>query len=116
MTWMRYTAGRLKSDYRYSVGIVYNNYPWPTDAADEQIKLVEKAAQEVLNARALYPKSTPADLYDPRTTPPELVWSHHKLDRAVDKCYRSQPFTTEIKRMEHLFKLYERMIEKQKYL
>lgn len=58
MTWMRYTAGRLKSDYRYSVGIVYNNYPWPTDAADEQIKLVEKAAQEVLNARALYPKST----------------------------------------------------------
>lgn len=106
MTWVRYVGGRLKSDYRYSTGIVYNNFPWPMDVKPAQRKAVENAAQGVLEARAMYPDSSLADLYDPLTTPPELTRAHQKLDRAVDLCYRPQTFTTELNRMEFLFNLY----------
>ncbi|WP_266206266.1 class I SAM-dependent DNA methyltransferase [Pontibacter kalidii] len=108
MDWMRLTTGRLKSDYQYSVLTVYNNFPWPENPSDKNIKAVEVAAQKILDARELFPDSSLADLYDPLTMPPQLVKAHQDLDRAVDLCYRPQPFVSEAKRMEFLFELYEK--------
>jgi hypothetical protein len=108
MTWVRYTCGRLKSDYRYSKDIVYNNYPWPENPSNKQKQVVEEAAQAVLDARAQFPDSSLADLYDPNTMPPVLVKAHQALDKAVDLCYRPQPFISEAKRIEYLFELYEK--------
>jgi hypothetical protein len=108
MTWVKYICGRLKSDFRYSKDIVYNNYPWSQDPSDKQIEAIEKAAQKVLDARAQYPDSSLADLYDPLTMPLILSKAHQELDKAVDLAYRSQPFTTDAKRMEFLFDLYEK--------
>nr|WP_203418992.1 type IIL restriction-modification enzyme MmeI [Lyngbya aestuarii] len=107
MTWVRYVCGRLKSDYRYSKDIVYNNYPFPETANDKQKKKVETAAQKVLDTRAKYPDSSLAALYDPLTMPPDLVKAHQALDKAVDLCYRPQPFVSELNRIEYLFSLYE---------
>ena len=87
--WMRSVAGRLKSDYRYSKDIVYNNFPWPSSPTAAQREAVEAAAQGVLDARAQHPGSSLADLYDPLTMPADLVKAHQALDRAVDRCYRS---------------------------
>jgi hypothetical protein len=101
-------CGRLKSDYRYSGSIVYNNFPWPEQPTPAQKQAVEEAAQGVLDARAAHQGASLADLYDPLTMPPDLVKAHHTLDKAVDKCYRSQPFTTDAKRVEYLFELYEK--------
>ena len=86
MAWVRAVCGRLKSDYRYSKDIVYNNFPWP-DASDAQRGVVEKLAQSILDARALFPDSSLADLYDPISMPPELLKAHQNLDRAVKKLY-----------------------------
>ena len=86
MAWMRAVAGRMKSDYQYSKGIVYNNFPWPTPT-DEQKAQIEKTAQAILDARALYPDSSLADLYDPLTMPPELRKAHQANDGAVMKAY-----------------------------
>ena len=108
MSWMKYTAGRLKSDYSYSNSITYNNYPWPENPSDKQKQTVEEAAQVVLDARGQFPESSLADLYDPNTMPPVLVKAHQQLDKAVDLCYRPQPFTSEAKRIEYLFELYEK--------
>jgi hypothetical protein len=108
MTWMRQVCGRLESRYIYSNKIVYNNYPWPETTTDKQKQTVEEAAQAVLDARAQFPDSSLADLYDPNTMPPVLVKSHQALDKAVDLCYRPQPFTSEAKRIEYLFELYEK--------
>jgi len=108
MAWIRHICGRLKSDYRYSKDIVYNNYPWPENPNDKQIKSIEIAAQKVLNARLEFPKSSLSDLYDPLTMPPVLIKAHNELDKAVDLAYRSQPFTSESNRMEFLFELYEK--------
>ncbi len=107
MTWVKYVCGRLKSDYRYSNTIVYNNYPFPPNISDKQKQKVETAAQTVLDARAKYPDSSLADLYDPRTMPPDLVKAHQILDKTVDLCYRSQAFANELNRIEFLFGLYE---------
>lgn len=107
-TWMRYTCGRLKSDYSYSNTIVYNNFPWPENPTAKQKEAIEKAAQAVLDARASFPNSSLADLYDPNTMPPALVKAHQQLDKVVDLCYRSQPFTSEAKRIEFLFELYDK--------
>jgi hypothetical protein len=106
MAWVKYTCGRLKSDYRYSNKIVYNNYPWPKVVSAKNKQLVEAKAQAVLNARAAFPNSSLADLYDPLTMPPALVKAHQALDKAVDLCYRPQPFTNETARIEFLFELY----------
>lgn len=108
MSWVRYTCGRLKSDYRYTGSLVYNNFPWPENVTDKQKQAVEEAAQTVLDARAQFPESSLADLYDPNTMPPVLVKAHQQLDKAVDLCYRPQPFTSEAKRIEYLFELYEK--------
>ena len=107
MTWVRYVCGRLKSDFRYSKDIVYNNYPFPENVSDKQKQKVEIAAQKVLDTRAKYPDSSLADLYDPLTMPPDLVKAHQALDKAVDLCYRPQPFVSELNRIEYLFSLYE---------
>ncbi|WP_334310503.1 class I SAM-dependent DNA methyltransferase [Nodularia spumigena] len=107
MTWMKYVCGRLKNDYSYSSTIVYNNYPFPETANDKQKQKVETAAQTVLDTRAKYPDSSLADLYDPLTMPPDLVKAHKALDKAVDLCYRPQPFVSELNRIEYLFSLYE---------
>ncbi|HBW57738.1 MAG TPA: SAM-dependent methyltransferase, partial [Oscillatoriales bacterium UBA8482] len=107
MTWVRYVCGRLKSDYRYSKDIVYNNYPFPENVSDKQKQKVETAAQKVLDTRTKYPDSSLADLYDPLTMPPDLVKAHQALDKAVDLCYRPQPFVSELNRIEYLFSLYE---------
>jgi hypothetical protein len=107
MTCVKYVCGRLKSDYRYSNDIVYNNFPWPENPSQKQIKTVEEKAQKVLDTRKEFPKSCLADLYDQLTMPPALVKAHQELDKAVDLCYRPQPFPNEIKRIEFLFELYE---------
>lgn len=106
MTWVRYVCGRLESRYRYSKDIVYNNFPWPEAPSEKQVKIVESAAQTVLDTREKYKGSSLADLYDPNTMPPDLVAAHHKLDKAVDLCYRSSAFTNDTKRIEFLFELY----------
>ncbi|MBE2190465.1 MAG: class I SAM-dependent DNA methyltransferase [Candidatus Kapabacteria bacterium] len=108
MAWVKTVCGRLKSDYRYSKDIVYNNYPWPENPTDKQVKAIETAAQKVLDARLQFPNSSLADLYDPLTMPPALVKAHNELDKAVDLAYRPQAFTSEANRMEFLFELYEK--------
>ena len=155
MAWARYVCGRLKSDFRYSSGLVYNNYPWPQTPTKEQKAAVEKAAQAVLNVRAQFMGSAPApgavadalvgnpegattspragkqsarartatagaavlpktnstlaDLYDPVAMPPALAKAHAELDRAVDRCYRKEPFASDRARVEYLFQLYEQL-------
>lgn len=108
MAWVRHVCGRLKSDYRYSNSLVYNNFPWP-EPTEAQRKAVEAAAQEVLDARAKFPGSTLADLYDPVTMPPELAKAHAELDRAVDKAYGRTAFASEIERVAFLFDRYEKL-------
>jgi hypothetical protein len=108
MAWVRTVCGRLKSDFRYSNEIVYNNFPWPENPSESQIQKIEQAAQKVLDARALFPESSLAVLYDSLTMPPELVKAHQELDKAVDLAYRPHPFPSEAKRMEFLFELYEK--------
>jgi hypothetical protein len=109
IAWVRAIAGRIKSDYRYSSTLVYNNYPWPQDVSDAKREAVEEAAQGVLDARAAHPGATLADLYDPLSMPSDLAKAHAKLDRAVDRCYRSQPFVSERNRVEYLFNLYQQL-------
>ena len=108
MTWVKHICGRLKSDYRYSKDIVYNNYPWPENPNEKQVLSIEEKAQKVLDARLEFPNSSLADLYHPLTMPPALVKAHNELDKAVDLAYRKQTFTSEANRMEYLFELYEK--------
>lgn len=107
MTWVRHVCGRLESRYRYSAALVYNNFPWPEVFSEEKRAKVEVCARAVLDAREKYPAASLADLYDPRTMPVDLTRAHQALDKAVDLCYRAQPFSSETKRMEFLFELYE---------
>ena len=107
MAWLRHIGGRLKSDYRYSIGLVYNTFPMPPQGAD--LSRLEPLAQAVLAARAAHPGATLADLYDPDLMPPNLRRAHQALDRVVDRLYRRAGFTSERERVEHLFMLYEKM-------
>jgi len=107
MAWVKTTAGRLESRLRYTPS-VYNNFPWPSPD-EAQRKAVEAAAQDVLDARVAHPAATLADLYDPVTMPPDLSKAHAILDKAVDRCYRLEPFTSERERIEYLFALYEKL-------
>jgi hypothetical protein len=108
MAWIKSICGRLKSDYRYSSSLVYNNFPWPENPSEKQVKAIETAAQKVLDSRKQFPNSSLADLYDPLTMPPTLIKAHNELDKAVDLAYRPQAFTSEANRMEFLFGLYEK--------
>ena len=112
MAWMRVVCGRIKSDYRYSNDIVYNNFPWPKPTEAQKAK-IEQTAQAILDARAKFPDCSLADLYDELTMPPELRKAHQNNDRAVMQAYG---FDTKIKSDEQesfivseLFKLYQTM-------
>ncbi len=114
---MRFTCGRIKSDFRYSNSIVYNNFPWPGFAgeplSDKHKSAIEQAAQGVLDARAAFPTSSLADLYDPLTMPPALLKAHHKLDTAVDAAYvpsgGKKSYASDAERVAFLFELYQRI-------
>lgn len=108
MTWVKYTCGRIKSDFRYSNEMVYNNYPWPINLTEKQKTSIEKAAQSVLDVRKEYKESSLSDIYNPLTMPAKLVKAHQVLDKAVDLSYRSQLFPNETKRIEFLFELFEK--------
>ena len=108
MAWVKSVCGRLESRFRYSKDIVYNNFPWPDNPNEKQVKAIEAGAQKVLDTRLQFPNSSLADLYDPLTMPPALVKAHNELDKAVDLAYRPQAFTSEANRMVYLFELYEK--------
>lgn len=110
MAWVRQVCGRIKSDFRYSNKLVYNNFPWPENLTSEQIRNIGERAQVILDVRRESNNSSLADLYDPNFMPQRLLESHRKLDLVVEKCYRSKPFTTELDRLEWLFKLYKERI------
>lgn len=109
MAWIGHIGGRLKSDFRYSSGLVYNTFPWP-DATPAQRAKIEQLAQTVLAARAAHPTASLADLYDPDTMPIDLRRAHHALDLAVDRLYRPAPFASDRDRVEHLFGRYEALV------
>jgi hypothetical protein len=97
--WMRLVCGRLENDYRYSAGVVYNNFPWPNPTPEQRL-LIEKLANVVLNVRGKIPL---AKLYDPDTMPNELREVHRELDLAVDRSYREEPFGDDGERLTFLF-------------
>ena len=109
MSWLGHIGGRLKSDFRYSVGVVYNTFPWP-EPDEKQRARITSLAQGVLNARAGFKAASLADLYDVDTMSPSLSRAHHELDLAVDKLYRKTAFASDRERVEVLFGLYERLI------
>ena len=109
MAWLRQFGGRLKSDYRYAIGLVYNTFPLPP-TNEETLHGLEPLAQAILDARAEHPKATLADLYDPDAMPPNLRKAHQALDRAVDRLYRRGGFKSERERVEHLLGLYEKLV------
>ncbi len=111
MAWMRVVCGRLKSDYRYSKDIVYNNFPWPTPT-DAQKAKIEQTAQAILDARALYPDSSLADLYDEATMPPELRKAHQQNDKAVMQAYGFWgKLNSESACVAELMKMYQKLTE-----
>ena len=122
--WMRSVGGRLKNDFRYSAAIVYNNFPWPDlpeklepnqpqTPTHKAQTAIEKAAQAVLDARAQFPGSSLADLYDPLTMPPALLKAHQQLDKAVDAAYAlcggKKTWKNDAERVAFLFTLYQRI-------
>lgn len=111
MAWVRHTCGRLEMRYRYSAQVVYNNFPWPENPTDAQREAIAVAAQAVLDARAHYPDSSLADLYDSKAMPKDLREAHRKLDRIVDRTYRPEGFANELARVEWLFELYRQKTE-----
>ena len=107
--WMRTICGRMKSDYAYSATIVYNNFPWPTPT-DDQKAIIEQTAQGILDARALYPDKSLADLYDPDKMPPELKAAHEANDKAVMDAYGFSYDMTEPQIVAALMKMYQELI------
>ena len=112
MAWMRAVCGRLEMRYRYSKDVVYNNFPWPK-VTDEQRERIAQTAQAILDARALYPDSSLADLYDPVTMPPELLKAHRDNDRAVMAAYNFPTTMQENEIVARLFTLYSDLIQQQ---
>ena len=108
MIWVRTVGGRLETRYRYSAGLCYNTFPFPS-ISDSKKSEIEDAATEVLLARENYPEKTLADLYDPDKMPADLREAHENLDRIVESCYPGAPFANDEARLECLFKLYEKM-------
>ena len=113
MAWVKYVCGRLKSDYRYSNEIVYNNYPFPENVSEAQKQKVETAAQAVLDIREKYTAQgkSLANLYDPLSMPQDLKAAHDTLDKAVDGCYGKTKFTSDAKRVAYLFELYDGLVK-----
>ncbi len=113
---VRTVCGRIRSDYRYSKDIVYNNFPWPQ--CDDMREKIAAAAKEVLDVRNRFmdadPECSLGILYMPDTMPPDLLFAHEKLDALVDKAYGLSPSCTDADRVAHLFKLYAEKMGKQK--
>lgn len=110
MAWLSEIGGRLESRFRYSIGLVYNTFPWP-DTTQAQRAKVAALADAVLAARANHPTASLAILYDPLTVPADLRAAHAALDRAVDRLYRADPFASDRDRVEHLFDRYAALID-----
>ncbi len=108
MAWTRSVCGQLKSDYQYSAGIVYNNFLWP-EPTEKQTQSIEACAQAVLDARAVHPNASLADLYDPLTMPANLLKEHQALDKAVDAAYGYKGANTDAARVAFLFALYQKI-------
>jgi len=109
MVWVKILAGRLKSDFRYSVGLCYNSFPFPP-ITQEQKDEITRCTFRILEIRELYPERTLAELYDPDKMPADLREAHLANDIVIERCYRPKPFTSDEERLEYLFKLYEKMI------
>lgn len=103
----------MKSDYSYSLAIVYNNFPWCSPTPEQKAK-IEETAQGILDARALYPNSSLADLYDPLTMPPELQKAHRENDKAVMKAYGFSTSMSEADCVAELMKMYQELTETKK--
>jgi len=110
MAWARAVAGGLETRIRYSSSLCYNNFPFPRIGAAQK-KDLGRLAEDVLSVREKFPQKTIAQLYDPETMPADLLSAHKQLDVAVERCYRSKPFTSDEERLELLFTLYEKMIQ-----
>jgi len=108
MAWVNQVCGRLESRYRYSNEVVYNNYPWPEQPSEKQIKTIEEKAEKVIAIRKEILDCPLGKMYDVGKMPPALIKAHNELDKAVDAAYSKQVFTSEAKRMEFLFELYEK--------
>lgn len=113
MTWVRAVAGRLKTDYRYSSALCYNTFPIP-QLTVKQKEEITRHVLNILDEREKHSEKTMAQLYDPEKMPMDLKEAHHSLDLAIDRCYRSKPFSSDGERLETLFKLYEQMIKEEK--
>ena len=122
MAWMRTVAGRMKSDYQYSANVVYNNFPWP-EVTETQKDKISKTAKAIIDARALYPESSLADLYDELTMPVELRRAHQANDKAVMEAYDmtkivdgKKTWLTESETVARLFEMYEEITKKLEYI
>jgi hypothetical protein len=113
MVWIKTLAGRLKSDFRYSVGVCYNSFPFPP-ITDQRKQEITQCVFRILGEREKYSDKTLAELYDPDQMPDGLCEAHRANDIVIEKCYRSRPFESDEERLEYLFKLYEQMIEAEK--
>ncbi|MFT5660204.1 MAG: hypothetical protein ACI9TV_000845 [Sulfurimonas sp.] len=111
--WMSITSARMRNDYRYSVNLTYNTFPFP-NITDKQKEELTKLVFNILDEREQHSGKTLAQLYDPDKMPQDLKEAHHQLDLAIERCYRKKPFKSDEERLEYLFKLYEEMIEKEK--
>lgn len=110
MVWVRAVGGKLKTDYRYSAKLCYNTFPFP-EISIKQKETLSQYVFDILDARAKHPGKTMAQLYDPDKMPQNLREAHQALDKAVEQCYRLQPFNSDTRRLEYLFKLYEEMVK-----
>jgi len=109
MSWLRHVGGKLKSDYRYSIGLVYNTFPLP-EVEQKVLDSIEPLANAVLEERAKHTEATLSDLYDPDLMPDGLRRAHKRLDAAIDRLYRKSGFAAERERAEHLLGLYENLV------
>jgi hypothetical protein len=113
LVWVRTVGGRLETRIRYSSALCYNTFPFPPISSSQK-KELEKHVYNIIAEREKYPEKTLAQLYDPDIMPADLREAHHQNDLAVERCYRSKPFTSDEERLEYLFKLYEQMIAEEK--
>ena len=113
MCWVKTVGGRLKTDYRYSASLCYNTFPFPSITLNQKLE-IEKLAHSIREERARHTEKTLAEMYNPAKMPEGLLLAHHKLDKAIEQCYRTKPFEDDEERIKYLFKMYEEMIEVEK--
>lgn len=113
MIWVKTVWGRLRSDIRYSAGVCYNSFPFP-DITEKQKENITELTNNILDEREKHSEKTLAEMYDPDKMPTWLKQAHHELDLAIERCYRLKPFESDEERLEYLFAMYEKMIEKEK--